>query len=72
MAALTTQRTKFDTGLTAAQLRDITDSLVTYPADFHIHPKVKKLLEQRAEMGAGKRLVDYGMAEALALGGPWP
>ena len=43
--------------------------LTTYPADFHIHPKVKKLLEQRAEMGAGKRLVDYGMAEALALGG---
>ena len=44
--------------------------LTTYPADFHIHPKVKKLLEQRAEMvRAGKRLVDYGMAEALALGG---
>ena len=37
--------------------------------DFHIDPKVKKLLEQRAEMGAGNRLVDYGMAEALALGG---
>src|SRR5262249_42263949 len=34
---------------------------------FHIHPKVKKLLEQRAEMGAGKRDVDYGMAEALAF-----
>ena len=31
-------------------------------------PKVKKLLEQRAEMGSGKRPVDYGMAEALAFG----
>jgi 2-oxoglutarate dehydrogenase E1 component len=41
--------------------------LTTYPADFHIHPKVKKLLEQRAEMGTGKRPVDYGMAEALAF-----
>jgi 2-oxoglutarate dehydrogenase E1 component len=38
-----------------------------YPVDFHIHPKVKKLLEQRAEMGSGKRPVDYGMAEALAF-----
>ena len=38
------------------------------PEGFHIHPKVKKLLEQRAEMGAGKRPVDYGMAEALAFG----
>src|SRR5205085_884049 len=28
-----------------------------------------KLLEQRSEMGAGQRPVDYGMAEALALGG---
>ena len=29
---------------------------------------MKKLLEQRAEMGHGKRPVDYGMAEALAFG----
>ena len=41
--------------------------LTTAPEDFHVHPKVKKLLEQRAEMGEGKRPVDYGMAEALAF-----
>jgi 2-oxoglutarate dehydrogenase E1 component len=57
-----------ETGLTAEELREITERLTTYPGDFHIHPKVKKLLEQRAEMGAGKRAVDYGMAEALAFG----
>ena len=57
-----------ETGLSAEELREITEPLTTYPADFHIHPKVKKLLEQRAEMGAGKRPVDYGMAEALAFG----
>jgi 2-oxoglutarate dehydrogenase E1 component len=56
------------TGLSAEELREITNQLTTYPADFHIHPKVKKLLEQRAEMGAGRRSVDYGMAEALAFG----
>jgi 2-oxoglutarate dehydrogenase E1 component len=57
-----------ETAVPAEQLREITQRLTTYPGDFHIHPKVKKLLEQRAEMGTGKRPVDYGMAEALAFG----
>jgi len=57
-----------ETGLTAEKLHQITDALVTYPADFHIHPKVQKLLEQRREMGYGRRPLDFGMAEALALG----
>ncbi|MGH9640860.1 MAG: 2-oxoglutarate dehydrogenase E1 component, partial [Terriglobales bacterium] len=38
------------------------------PEGFHVHPKLKKLLEQRREMGHGKRPIDYGMAEALAFG----
>jgi len=57
-----------DTGVAPADLAKITDLLTSYPPDFAIHPKVKKLLEQRAEMGHGKRPVDYGMAEALAFG----
>jgi len=56
-----------ETGLATEELAELTNHLATYPAGFHIHPKVKKLLEQRAEMGAGKRAVDYGMAEALAF-----
>ncbi len=56
-----------ETFVPADELRQLTERLTTYPADFHIHPKVKKLLEQRAEMGTGKRAVDYGMAEALAF-----
>ncbi len=56
-----------NTGLPARELQELTERLTAYPAGFHIHPKVKKLLEQRAEMGAGKRAVDYGMAEALAF-----
>ena len=56
-----------ETALTPEELSELTTRLTTYPADFHIHPKVKKLLEQRAEMGTGKRAVDYGMAEALAF-----
>ncbi|MBI4467377.1 MAG: 2-oxoglutarate dehydrogenase E1 component [Acidobacteria bacterium] len=57
-----------DTGLSAEELGEITAALVRYPEGFHIHPKVKRLLEQRAEMGRGKRPVDFGMAEALAFG----
>lgn len=57
-----------DTGLAAAELQRITDGLTSYPPDFNIHPKVQKLLEQRHEMGYGKRAMDYGMAEALAFG----
>src|SRR5579872_1004497 len=57
-----------NTGLSAEELSELTKALTSYPDDFHIHPKVKKLLEQRAEMGSGKRAVDYGMAEALAFG----
>jgi 2-oxoglutarate dehydrogenase E1 component len=56
-----------ETGLSSGELSELTQRLTTYPDGFHIHPKVKKLLEQRAEMGAGKRAVDYGMAEALAF-----
>ena len=56
-----------ETGLSREQLSELGKKLSTYPADFHIHLKVKKLLEQRAEMAEGQRAVDYGMAEALAL-----
>jgi 2-oxoglutarate dehydrogenase E1 component len=56
-----------ETGLSQTALSELAEPLTSYPADFHIHPKVKRLLEQRAEMVRGKRSVDYGMAEALAF-----
>src|ERR1700685_4302095 len=57
-----------DTGVAESELTTIGESLASYPKGFHIHPKVKKLLEQRLEMARGKRAIDYGMAEALAFG----
>jgi 2-oxoglutarate dehydrogenase E1 component len=57
-----------DTGLPAETLAKITEGLVCAPAGFHVHAKIVKLLEQRAEMGNGKRPVDYGFAELLAYG----
>jgi len=57
-----------DTGIPEHELTAIGEALTKYPPSFHIHPKVKKLLEQRLEMAQGKRSLDFGMAEALAFG----
>ncbi len=57
-----------DAGASREELLETTAALTRYPEGFAIHPKVAKLLEQRAEMGRGARPVDYGMAEALAFG----
>jgi 2-oxoglutarate dehydrogenase E1 component len=57
-----------DTGLDRNTIQTVSERLASYPADFHIHPKIKKLLEQRASMGRGQHPFDYGMAEAVAFG----
>ncbi|MGC1362801.1 MAG: 2-oxoglutarate dehydrogenase E1 component [Silvibacterium sp.] len=57
-----------ETGLPRETVHALTQGLTAYPESFHVHPKIKKLLEQRAEMGEGKRPFDYGMAEAVAFG----
>jgi 2-oxoglutarate dehydrogenase E1 component len=57
-----------DTAVDARRLAEITGRITAVPESFHIHPKVQRLLDQRREMGAGRRLVDWGMAEALAFG----
>ncbi len=54
------------TGIDATEAATLTTALTTAPAGFHIHPKVAKLLEQRVDMGDGKKPLDYGMAELLA------
>ena len=56
------------TAVAADSLTMIGETLASYPEGFHVHPKVKKLLEQRREMAHGQRAIDFGMAEALAFG----
>ncbi len=56
-----------DTGLPATELDRLAEGLVTAPADFHLHPKVERLFEERRKMGTGEKPVDFGMAEALAF-----
>ncbi len=55
------------TGLPADEVARLAERLTAVPAGFAAHEKIARLLEQRAEMGRGKRPIDYGMAEALAF-----
>jgi 2-oxoglutarate dehydrogenase E1 component len=55
------------TGVTQEKVAELTKPLTSWPDGFHVHDKIRKLLEQRAEMGQGKRPLDYGMAETLAF-----
>jgi 2-oxoglutarate dehydrogenase E1 component len=57
---------KLTTGISAERVLELSRLSNSYPAGFHIHPKVQKLYEQRIEMAEGKRLFDYGAAELLA------
>ncbi|MGH9340519.1 MAG: 2-oxoglutarate dehydrogenase E1 component [Acidobacteriota bacterium] len=57
-----------NTGISKEELQEVSDKLNSYPEDFAVHPKVKKLLEHRLEMGRGERPVDFGMSESLAFG----
>ncbi len=49
------------------QLRRWNDQLLSWPADFHAHPKGKVVLQRRAEMLAGKQPVDFATAESMAF-----
>jgi 2-oxoglutarate dehydrogenase E1 component len=57
-----------DTGLPAEELAELGDVIGSAPSEFHVHPKIVKLLDQRRKMAHGQIPVDYGMAEALAFG----
>ncbi len=57
-----------DTGVARERLSEIGDALVAWPDSFHPHPKMKRLAEQRRSAIAGDRPLDWGTAEALAIG----
>jgi 2-oxoglutarate dehydrogenase E1 component len=55
------------TGLDLTEIASLTRAITTAPQGFHLHAKVKKtVLDQRIEMGEGRKPFDYGTAELLA------
>jgi 2-oxoglutarate dehydrogenase E1 component len=56
------------TAVSAEELRAVGELMVRVPSGFSIHPKVKKLLDQRVQMTLGRQAIDFGTAELLAYG----
>jgi 2-oxoglutarate dehydrogenase E1 component len=55
-----------DTTVPTKELKRLAKRLTDVPANFTMHSRVKKIIEDRATMGEGKLPVDWGMAENLA------
>ncbi len=56
------------TGVAPEELKQVGELLVQVPRGFRVHPKLAKVIESRAQMIAGRKPLDWAMAEALALG----
>jgi 2-oxoglutarate dehydrogenase E1 component len=57
-----------ETSVNAEEVKTLGELMVRVPSGFSIHPKVKKLLDQRVQMTLGRHAIDFGTAELLAFG----
>ena len=60
--------TDTQTGITADRLGQLGKQFVAVPDDFAVHPRVKKVLDDRTAMVKGEKPMDWGCAELLAYG----
>src|SRR5581483_8124237 len=56
-----------DTGLSRAKISELLRKLAEVPPDFHVHPKLERVLQARRDMADGKLPLDWASAELLAL-----
>jgi 2-oxoglutarate dehydrogenase E1 component len=56
-----------ETGMDRGKMAALLLKQTQMPPGFTPHPKLVKILESRAEMAAGKKPLDWGAAEAMAL-----
>ncbi len=54
------------TAIPMNRLQALAKRLVDVPASFTLHPRVKKIIDDRRQMGEGALPLDWGMAESLA------
>ncbi|MBA2667173.1 MAG: 2-oxoglutarate dehydrogenase E1 component [Trueperaceae bacterium] len=57
-----------DTAIERAQAETILRTLATVPDSFEANPKITRYLQQRGQMAAGERSLDWAAGEALAIG----
>jgi 2-oxoglutarate dehydrogenase E1 component len=64
------RKTRWDeptvTGVPAAEIRHVGAALNALPEDFELHPRVAKIVDDRAKMAAGALPIDWGFAEVMA------
>lgn len=63
-----TSTEKEKTGLELAVLQEIGKALTSIPKSFHLHPKIKRLFEQKEKMFKTGEDIDWATAEALGFG----
>jgi 2-oxoglutarate dehydrogenase E1 component len=55
-----------DTHVPLSELQRLAERVTAVPDGFKLHPSVRRVIEARKQMAAGKIPVDWGMAETLA------
>jgi 2-oxoglutarate dehydrogenase E1 component len=55
-----------DTSVSLERIRSLSKRLTDIPADFKLHARVQKIIEDRRRMAAGDIPADWGFAESLA------
>ncbi len=56
-----------DTAVPMAELKRLAERITTIPEDFHVHPIVQRVINDRRKMGSGELDLDWGMGEHLAF-----
>ncbi|MDP1876905.1 MAG: multifunctional oxoglutarate decarboxylase/oxoglutarate dehydrogenase thiamine pyrophosphate-binding subunit/dihydrolipoyllysine-residue succinyltransferase subunit [Actinomycetota bacterium] len=59
---------EIDTAISQEQVDTVIASQLSLPEDFTVHPRLHPQLQRRSDM-VGEDVIDWGMAEALAIGG---
>ena len=57
-----------ETGVSVENLEKIGVALSSWPADFNIHPKIKRMAEERGRLVATRGRIDWALGENLAFG----
>jgi 2-oxoglutarate dehydrogenase E1 component len=55
-----------DTSVPIEEIQRLAERLTTVPDGFKLHPTVERVMQARREMGQGRKMLDWGMAENLA------
>ncbi|MFZ4525449.1 MAG: 2-oxoglutarate dehydrogenase E1 component [Chlorobium sp.] len=56
-----------ETGVPIAELKRLSEMITKIPEGFKLHQLVEKVVNDRARMGRGEQLLDWGMGEHLAF-----